>query len=312
MLVQVAVWFRQYRVPVRAYLDEKNPPCVPPLKWWVVVIFVAKVSSEATITFRSLEGLTTLVSQQREGILKLASTLTSWFKASLVAGRQEAVDALDLQSNVLSEDRTYSIKLSDVEDMLADMGSFVIEAMDDIGADEKAVVVKSIATCCVDLLAGLASIAAERDSRNDAADSMPPVLPHQLVKLRGRDFAAIIRSQRDRLSARWGQQSIDIIEQEFEELRAACDREQSLKQVLDQCDSKTTFAQGWDYVQARFENLKKFCGGLATAFPGTSTVESDFSIVKWEKDDCRVGLTDFSLEGILHARQFEKMQSITL
>ena len=25
------------------------------------------------------------------------------------------------------------------------------------------------------------------------------------------------------------------------------------------------------------------------AFAGTSTVESDFLIVKWEKDDCRIG-----------------------
>jgi hypothetical protein len=45
--------------------------------------------------------------------------------------------------------------------------------------------VKSIATCYVNLIAGLANIVAERDSVNDAAESMPPVLPHQLVKLRG-------------------------------------------------------------------------------------------------------------------------------
>jgi hypothetical protein len=54
-----------------------------------------------------------------------------------------------------------------------------------------------------------------------------------------------------------------------------------------------------------------FCGGLATAFPGTSSVESDFSIVKWEKDDCQIGLTNFSLEGILHAKQFTRLQSMS-
>jgi hypothetical protein len=70
--------------------------------------------------------------------------------------------------------------------------------------------------------------------------------------------------------------------------------------------------QGWHYVQNRFKYLERFCGGLATAFPGTSTVESDFSVVKWEKDDCRRGLTDFSLEGILHAKQFGRMQSIEI
>ena len=37
-------------------------------------------------------------------------------------------------------------------------------------------------------------------------------------------------------------------------------------------------------------------------FRGTSTVERDFSIVKWEKDEGRVSLTDFSLEGIIRAK----------
>ena len=45
---------------------------------------------------------------------------------------------------------------------------------------------------------------------------------------------------------------------------------------------------------------------MATAFPGTSNVESDFSIVKWEKDVMQMNLSDFSLEGILHAKQCNK------
>jgi hypothetical protein len=34
-------------------------------------------------------------------------------------------------------------------------------------------------------------------------ESMPPVLPHQLVKVRGREFAVIILQQKDRLFERW-------------------------------------------------------------------------------------------------------------
>ena len=43
---------------------------------------------------------------------------------------------------------------------------------------------------------------------------------------------------------------------------------------------------------------------MATAFPGTSNVESNFSIVKWEKYVTQMSLSDFSLEGILHAKQY--------
>ena len=34
----------------------------------------------------------------------------------------------------------------------------------------------------------------------------------------------------------------------------------------------------------RFENLKEFCGGLATVFPGMATVESDFFNCQLQKD----------------------------
>ena len=58
----VASWFRQHQITVQAYLNEKQPPCAPRTEWWVFIIFVGKVSCcEANYTFRSLEGLTTLV-----------------------------------------------------------------------------------------------------------------------------------------------------------------------------------------------------------------------------------------------------------
>ena len=85
-----------------------------------------------------------------------------------------------------------------------------------------------------------------------------------------------------------------------------------MKQVLDKCSSVTTFDDGWSDVEELFKRLNEFCGDLATAFPGTSSVESDFSILNWEKDDCRVSLPDFSLEGILHSKQFDKINSISL
>ena len=58
--------------------------------------------------------------------------------------------------------------------------------------------------------------------------------------------------------------------------------------------------------------LQQFCGGLATAFPNTATVESDFSVIGWEKDDTRRDLTDFSLEGILHSKQFRELKKLVI
>lgn len=41
-----------------------------------------------------------------------------------------------------------------------------------------------------------------------------------------------------------------------------------------------------------------------SVFPRTSQVESYFYIVKVQKDDFRQALTDLSLEGSLHSKQF--------
>jgi hypothetical protein len=57
----------------------------------------------------------------------------------------------------------------------------------------------------------------------------------------------------------------------------------------------TPFRESWKLLEGRFEELVDCAGGLATKFPGTATVESDFSVIGWEKDIYRSALTGFSL-----------------
>ena len=65
-------------------------------------------------------------------------------------------------------------------------------------------------------------------------------------------------------------------------------------------------------MQGRFEILRDFCGGIATVFANTVSVESDFSILGWEKDQYRLSLTDLSLEGILHCKQYKKLGDLVI
>jgi hypothetical protein len=54
--------------------------------------------------------------------------------------------------------------------------------------------------------------------------------------------------------------------------------------------------------------MLRFATGLASVMPGTATVEADFSTINYEKDDHCSAHTSFSLEGILHSRQLEKLR----
>ena len=62
---------------------------------------------------------------------------------------------------------------------------------------------------------------------------MPPVLPHLVVMLRGRELSDILKVQTPRLRKTCSITEIDVIEQEFEELQSAYHRESSFKAVLD-------------------------------------------------------------------------------
>ena len=77
-----------------------------------------------------------------------------------------------------------------------------------------------------------------------------------------------------------------------------------LKEMIDTLCNRSNFQDGWRLLSTRLPNLMEFCGAIATLFPGTSTVESDFSILRWEKDCFRKGLSDFGLEGVLQGKHF--------
>ena len=59
-----------------------------------------------------------------------------------------------------------------------------------------------------------------------------------------------------------------------------------------------------------FDHLKDFSGGLASPFPHTATVESDFSIVKWETDGARTQMEHYSPEGIMQCKEHERMKAV--
>ena len=70
------------------------------------------------------------------------------------------------------------------------------------------------------------------------------------------------------------------------------------------------FERCWAQYGQRYQRLRDFVGGLATVFPGTATVESDFSVINSESNRCRTALTDLSLEGILHSKQWDEVRRL--
>jgi len=45
-------------------------------------------------------------------------------------------------------------------------------------------------------------------------------------------------------------------------------------------------------------------------FPNSTYIDSDFSVLKWEKDSYRNNLLNLSLEGVFQSKQFEALAII--
>jgi len=158
----------------------------------------------------------------------------------------------------------------------------------------------------------ISSIVAERTSDNSSNNNyLPPFLPHRLLQMDVPAFTRLLSEHRQRLLVRLSDVEVHKISQQLSLLRRAYARDNILRQALDNLHDETTqFEEGWGIVGEGYNLLKQFCGDLASTFPNTATVENDFSVLGWEKDDYRRSITDFSLEGVMHSKQFKALREL--
>ncbi|KAF0774240.1 hypothetical protein AaE_002060 [Aphanomyces astaci] len=151
---------------------------------------------------------------------------------------------------------------------------------------------------------GSMGVRAERDDSNlPREQDAPPVLPGQLVGLRPAHFIRdVLDLHRERILRFWSDVDIDEVEENHRQLVAAYNNDPVLRRIIDEHDNSTTFDDAWDVASHQWLRLRAFCGGLATIVPNTTSVESDFSILKWEMDPNRTDLMHLSLEGIFQAK----------
>jgi hypothetical protein len=260
-------------------------------------------------TFRTIQGLTTLIGQQKAELNALVANYVDEIGA-VGPLSDNAIAELDPALHAFSG--RYAVSLEEVREFLIGLASWVETIVDEAGEDERHDLLLDIGMAFVVACDRIDDICVQRDSTNspDSNQSLPPVLPHELVKMSPADFIRMTRKQAYRLEHRYSVEQIDVIADQHKALLRAYRSEAVLRAGIDACDARTSFETAWTALSAQFPDLVEFCGGLATIFPGTATVESDFSILRWEKDAFRKDLSDFSLEGVLQTKQYQLLDSL--
>lgn len=100
------------------------------------------------------------------------------------------------------------------------------------------------------------------------------------------------------------------MEREYNELRTAYQREDILRDNVDQMPEFVDFHEAWSALELRFPKVCTFAGGFASLYPCTTRVESDFFVISWKKDDYRSSLMDLSLNGIMCCKQFKEIPTV--
>ena len=306
----ISDWLLKHRITLLEYLDKKAPTQAPPAWWWVIIAAIGVITAHVNIVFKKLQSKGLLITQQTTELQQLAVVISAHL------GIEEPNDS---DSIVVADDNTvvherWSVSHSSVIGFLQDQGSFVSKIFNEELSSDLLLqrrIIHMIGRFGLIIVEGILDIQAERDNSNRAAmENIPGMLPHELVKIKGRDFGKIVEKHTNQLKHIWTTQSIAEIEIEHQQLLLAYIHEPLLKNALDQCTHDTSFKAAWEIVGDRFKKLRDFCGEIASVFPNTATVESDFSVLNWEKDEYRLSLTDLSLESIIQCRQFKVLSEL--
>lgn len=155
----------------------------------------------------------------------------------------------------------------------------------------------------------LLGLQAERDSSNSRPPhTLPSIFPFQIISLKPRESFRIVKQQKERLLASWNEQDLVQLKDQFRNFKNHVSSSSASQAEVQRystflVEGAGIFEKAWRTFYNHFPLLVQFVGGFASVFPGTSTVESDFLVLQWEKDEHRPHLTNLSLEGVLQSKQ---------
>lgn len=301
-------WIKAHRIRILEYMDEKKPSCMPSMSWWVLAMALYEFTHAVGKTYRRIHGMTTFVSQQTQHLSELVQTLHR------ISGCKGPIT--DDELNLLTEwdliiDNKYVVQKSAIRNFLSGLGSFVHISTAELPPASLNDVVHAVGSMFLSAVVGLSAIVENRAELIGGATGLPPVLPHELIKLTRAAFNSEVRCHAPRLSARFTPAEIEQIEEEFGDFLEAYHREETFKASLQAIDACKEFGMAWGVLRARFARLFLYCGGIGSAFPGRFAATPELSIRPHGTEAYRItGMTDFALEGALHCKQYKKLRTL--
>jgi branched-subunit amino acid transport protein len=228
-----------HRPQLLAHIASKHPASAPSRLWWVSLLAMQHFTNCTSITFCSIQGLTTLLEQQQAALNDLVSLLKEDVG---VTGPLTAESSEDLDASIYAIDGAYVVPLSSVHEFLSGLASWIDTLIDEASDADRNNMFNDIGRVYVTACNRIDSICVHRNDNNDRFDDptlLPPVLPHEVVKLSASQFLRKIRKDTFRLDHRYSACQIDLIADEQKALRYAYRTEPMLKDTIDKLSGRS-------------------------------------------------------------------------
>lgn len=291
--------------------DDKRPT-----PWfWVVLALMTDFVEDSDVFFRIVQGRETTITQQRAALDQFESAMLHNFNAEKIAPAEVAQkidsgESLAVSERVCNNGFHRTMAHSRMRSfLLGDLNASPTEIFESMNEEDQDILVCSLAESITNMIVSISLVEPERDSDNEACRALPTLTPKTFVDMRNPDFKELVRVHKDRLLVTKDEQFLEDLQNERKQLARDYANEPALRRQIDKVANDWSLVEAWRCCKDRVPSLLEFVGGLAAVFPGTSTVESDFSVVNCEKNDKRALLTDFSLDAILHSKQHGEIQA---
>ena len=157
----VSLWFKLHKIALDEYFQSKRPACAPPPIWWAQLMVVQYFASQATVTFKALQGHDVTVAMQHS---RLARLIEFYLNAVDGNGPLQEVEAAELDADwVFSNCRRFAAPVASAENLVLNQGSFVLDKIESVPEAERESFFKDVAFLFVDAAARIAMIVPERD-----------------------------------------------------------------------------------------------------------------------------------------------------
>jgi hypothetical protein len=309
---KVLKWMLKNRTRLRDFYASKSNSLSPPDVWWLLAVVLQTRFFDPVMTaFKVLQTDSSVASKQYETLARLLKVFVDATGAMRDESKDEDCKVLSTFANEESEGvcmGQFSVTATAMTSLVRSAGVAALEMFDALESAEQMVAVGNIALVYLTAMNGFVRILRGRASLTRVASSLPSVFPISVADIAPIEFVYLLREHKRRLLVHFSEEFADLVLNEYRDLRSLLEAEKPMVSTLVASSKFGDFKTAWRPLGTRFASLQTFLAGIATPMPTTSRVEGDFSLANYRRNAYCSRLSDFSLEGVMHAKQLKTLQ----